>query len=316
MVHAGLEAWQKLHQVFIPPQTIEEVTPTQDCLRQALELVWGYSQHYPKEYWPLILCEEPLIFTLAWPTCTGCGPSRRCMHDCGGNQMDHNTGLFGLAKIDAYFYVPQPTEIETGLLGSTMTLSKGWWIHEYKTKSPDLPIGLFMQKWEVNMQASFQILALQAKLQNETVQGVLVNVLEKTKRYIPQRKCKQCERSYEFSSWISVEEGSACPVCRNVQKLGPLKNDSKIQSPSYYRIAVSRTRPQIEKALQDIQVVGERMERMRRLGVETEPWYFENCTEYKRACPYFKNHLYNISTKEDITMQDIPEYRGIREEEV
>ena len=315
LVHGGLENWQKNRQIEIPQGVIDEVTPTPDCLQGALELVWGYTQRYSEEHWPLILTEAPVLFGLRNPTCNGCGPVQECLYDCGGSKMDRDTEILGLAKVDAYFYVPEPTEIESGQEGLTLTLSEGWWVHEYKTKSPDIPMGLFMKRWATNMQASFQILALQEKLGGKPVQGVLVNVLEKPRRYLPKRTCKGCQGKWEFASWLpSGLGGWACPVCGNIQKLQALKEDPVQTPPAYYRMVVTRTEAQLAKARADMIVVGDRMAAMATQGMGSEPWAFENCIAWKKPCQYYDNHLYQIPTTEDPQMIPIPEYRGLPEE--
>ena len=313
LVHEGLQVWQESHQVMIPQRALDANTPDLETYQLALELVHGYSQSYPEERWPLILCEEPLRFPLEEKVDYGRPP--------------YTTGL---AKLDAYFYVPEPYTIESGQPGLQFTLSPGWWIHEYKTKAPNIPLGLFMQKWSLNMQASFQMLALQARINTSRivdpkeipglvmshhVEGVLVNVLEKPHRHVPQRKCKSCQEQYEYATWIPTGDGKySCPVCGNRQELQPLKENPKVTNPAYYRIMVQRTKEQLDKARQDIIQVGERMEAMRAGGLYSEVWNTESCTQYSRPCQYFTNHTCNSSTLEDTRMMTAPEYRGIQEE--
>lgn len=302
LVHAGLEVWQKAHIVQIPEPVVEEVTPSKETLDLAYELIFGYTQHYPEERWPLILCEEPLLFQLE-------------------KRVDYGRAPYvdGLAKIDAHFRVDEPYIVESGQEGIQFTLSEGRWIHEYKTKSPDIPLGLYIQKWEMNMQASFQILALQSLLdsqgQGETVQGVLVNILEKPKKYIPKRKCKGCEEYYEYSTWIPTGDGRfSCPVCGNKQELIRLKDNPTTRPPSYYRIVVTRTKAQLDRAKAEMIQVGERMTRMSERGLESEVWQTENCIQFKRPCSYFGQHLHGVSTKEDlVNFQDVRDYRGVSE---
>jgi len=175
LVHEGLRIWQERHVIEIPEKVIEEISPTRECVNEAQELIYGYTHAYPEERWRLILCEQPLVFPLLHRSC-----------ECQG-EVGCLTTLDGLAKLDSYFYVDEPTIVESGQPGLEFTLSPGWWVHEYKTKSPDIPLGLFIQKWEMNVQASFQMMALRETI-HEEIQGVLVNILEKPKRYIPKRK--------------------------------------------------------------------------------------------------------------------------------
>jgi len=316
LVHEGLRIWQETGTVGIPPEVVEANTPTKETYDTALELVYGYTQAYPKEEWPLILCEQPLT----WPL----NPKRRdpsCCEDCYKEAWE----LTGLAKLDAFFYVPTPTTIPSGQPGLEFTLSEGWWGHEYKTKSPDISLGLFITKWGMNMQASFQTLALQEEINrsykdvypSSQVQGILVNVLEKPKRYVPKRKCKECQDTYEFNTWLPTGDGRySCPVCGNRQELQGLKENPVTRPPQYYRIIVTRTQEQLTKATQDIIQVGERMIQMEQGGLLSEEWNTEACVQWKKPCPFYNNHLYGGSTKDDPGMQDVEDYRGLVEIEV
>ena len=210
LVHSGLECWYKEGIISIPEATIVKTNPTPEALRMCQRLVHGYVQTYPREAWELIKTEQPLRFSLI-------------------------EGCDGLAKIDLYFYIAQPTVVESGLPGYEITLNPGWWIQEYKTKSVYTSVGDFMQSWVTNMQADFQMLALNGYLDktegvehrrsinNERVNGLLINILEKPKDYIPRRKCQRCEEYYNFSSWIEKGNKHACPVCGNEQSLKPVK---------------------------------------------------------------------------------------------
>lgn len=303
LVHEGLRVWQSTHTIEIPQGVVEEVTPSPEALTLAHELVLGYARVYPEERWPLILCEEPLLFPLL--------PS-----------------LVGLAKLDAYFYVPEPYIIESGQPGLQFTLTPGWWVHEYKTKSSDVSLPLFIQKWEMNMQASFQVLALTSRIREvaqkldydhhsfpiSEVQGVLVNVLEKPKKYIPQRTCKACKTKQEYATYLPTGDGAfCCPTCGAAQKLEPLKENPTVRPPAYYRVVVHRAPRQLAKAQRDIIQVGERMARMAEEGLESEEWNTESCTQYKRPCQYFSNHFSGDSTLTDITMAKVGDYRGLKE---
>lgn len=327
LVHGGLEVWQRDHRIEIPQEIVEEVTPSRECLSLASELVLGYARTYPEEMWPLVMCEEPVT----WPLQT---EDKWIGYD-DVVHIDHE--LTGLAKIDSYFYVPTPQTIESGIPGITYTLNPGWWIHEYKTKSPYIDMGLYMQGWEMNMQASYQITALSHHLRvdwcdgmwpgeligapvDATVQGVLVNVLEKPKRYIPKRKCRPCGESYEFATWIPTGTGMyACPVCGNQQVLKPLQVDTPQTPPSYYRIVVTRTADQLARDREIMLQVGQDMIEMESGGLNAKPWKKGNCVnfQWKRACEYQPNHLHGVSTLEDDGFYT-PEkdYRGLTQIEL
>ncbi len=322
------------HRVEIPQQVIEEQTPTRECLNLAQELVLGYAQMYPEEYWPLVMCEEPLVKPLkkylrACGTVAKDGTSHACIKCYEDNYTLQSLDL--LAKIDSYFYVPEDTQVESGIPGYYLTLTAGWWIHEYKTKTPYIPIGIYMQSWEVGMQASYQMLALQYHLDSpkslveierlgwpdtppRKVQGVLVNVLEKPIRHIPKRKCRTCVEAYEFATWVPTGTGMySCPVCGVRQVLQPLKENPVTTPPAYYRIGVTRTAEELARHECEIIQVGEQMLDMEAGGLHSFPWRHEACVDlkWKRACDYYSNHRLGVSTEDDEQFETPPDYRGL-----
>lgn len=340
LVHEGLRVWQLTHTVEIPLAIQEEMTPTRECLSLAEELVYGYAQRYPEEYWPLIHCEEPLVFPLISPEKYWCRADNRPVSQCGHSyEPEHYSfpGLEGLAKIDSYFYVPEPTYIESGLPGTGYTLNPGWWIHEYKTKSPFIPMGMYMQGWEMNMQASYQMLALTHTLSAEesfrksvgypasegeapwgTVQGVLVNILEKPRRTVPKRKCSGvsgCGALSEFATWIPSGDGLYhCPSCGTKQKLMALKEATPVTPPAYYRLIVTRTPEELIRARTQIIQVGQRMIAMEAGGLHSEPWRTSACvdTKWNRACEYLPSHKQGRPVEsDDPQFEFIPDYRGL-----
>lgn len=316
LVHEGLRLWQQTHRIEIPASIITEVSPTRECFNLAQELVYGYAQHYPEERWPLILCEEPVQWSLGHFDSDGsrCGIYPRCLEPL-------HEELVGLAKIDSYFYVPQNTEIPSGMEGQSLLLTPGWWIHEYKTKRPDTSMGLYMQGWEMNMQASFQIIALSNHLARigryEGVQGCLVNVLEKPKRHQPKRKCQPCGQYYDFNTWLPVPDGTyACPACGNRQKLQPLRENVPQSPPNYYRIEVHRTLEELNWAREQMLTVGEQMICMARQGLRSQVWNTRSCVneQWRRPCEYFGPHKNNADTTQLIEYIEVPDYRGLPSE--
>lgn len=330
LVHEGLRIWQERQIVEIPTAVIDEVTPTRECLSLAQELVYGYTRAYPEELWPLIRCEEPVVMSLEGPEeesyCVVCNLSWFYKVECpvcGRATIRRHppTNLTLLAKIDSYFYVPEPTMIESGIPGIQWTLNPGWWIHEYKTKSPHIPMGLYMQSWDMNLQASYQVLALQNKLRSEgvgldgqPVQGTLINILEKPRRHIPKRKCKSCAETSEFWSWVPTGRGTySCPCCGHQQELTALKQDVPTVPPAYYRLIVTRTPTELAADRQLITTVGQRMIAMEQNGLRSEPWRKSSCVnfQWRRACEYFGVHKNGTDSRGDENYIDAPEYRGL-----
>ena len=295
LVHAGLQVWQETRTVEIPQSVVDEVTPTRETYSLAQELVWGYARTYPEELWPLVRCEEPLRFPITPEVC-------------------------GLAKVDTYFYVPEPTEIETGLGGLRMTLSEGYWIHEYKTKSPYIPSGIYMQAWDTNLQASYQTLALRELLRGQgvdpgAVQGVLINVLEKPRRHVPSRKCRACQESYEFATWVPTGTGEySCPMCGSRQKLTPLREAQPQIPPVYYRFPVVRSEATLTRHREIIKQTGQEMLWMKGGGLRSAAWRTGKCvdTQWKRACDFFAPHTHGWEAGSDPEIYETaPDYRGL-----
>jgi len=322
-----MEVWQTHHIVEIPQSVQDEMTPSRDCLALAQELVWGYTRVYPEEHWPLVVCEEPLVFPLEGGSyyCEECN-TRWSSSDVEQKLnaslcpvcrrvVELTPELQGLAKIDTYFYVLEVTTIPSGLPGKDLTLTPGWWIHEYKTKSPAISPALYLQSWESGMQASYQLTALNHHVQKQDpmktslgvapVQGVLVNVLEKPRKYTPKRKCKKCDEMYEFYLWIPTGTGEyRCPVCGSSQKLQALKETPKETPPVFYRELVMRTPRQLERDREIMVQTGHRMQQMEREGLYSQPWTKSNCVsfQWRRACDYFSAHQYERDTREDDQM--------------
>ncbi len=289
LVHAGLENWGRNRRPEIPEAAVAELNPTPDAFNLAQGMVHQYVRVYPEENWAFVRCEEPLRFPL------------------GLNDTE------GLAKIDKYFYLPEAATIETGLEGEQMTLSPGWWIHEYKTKSAQISHSLYAKQWESGLQADFQVLALQHELVGLSgqvppyadacpqVQGVLVQVLEKPRVYIPKRKCKGCSETIEMSLWMPATDGaSACPMCGNAQVLKPY--EPKAQAPpTFYRLMVTRTPERLVRAARDIVNIAFRMEEMRLMGFR-DAFAIPNSEACVNSiygpCEYFEPHTAGMEAVE------------------
>jgi len=294
LVHSGLEVWQKTHQVSIPQGTLDEMNPTPETFNLCMSMIYGYAKTYPEERWPLIRTEEPLRFPL--------------LED-----------LDGLAKLDEYFYVEELTSIPAGVFGQEITLTPGWWIQEYKTKDPGIDLGMWMRRWEANMQASFQLLALEHHLKTTTAfdrqgpEGILLTILEKPKLYEPKRKCKSCLKQYPFDLWLPSGEGLyGCPVCGNMQKVAKLKENPVTSEPAFYRMLVQRSDERLQRDLKQLRGIGTSMFWMQENGLEGAAWNTEACIDPKmnRQCPYFNNHIPQAaaSTLIDPSMISVKDY--------
>ncbi len=232
LFHSGLESLRRTGVPTIGEGPIAEFSPTRECYSTAQTLLLGYCKAYPSEDFTQYYLEEPVRFPVS-------------------DEMD------GLAKIDSYFEVTELTEMASGL-GDTFTLEPGWWIKEYKTKDASRNVGNYVESWRANMQAAFQMLALQNKL-CIPIQGILVDVAEKPPKYIPKRTCKSCKVAQELRDWLPTGTGYACPLCGNVQDLDTSDKSKTPKVPKYYRINVTKTQEQLERAVGEIAITADRM---------------------------------------------------------
>ena len=300
LVHAGLENWYAHNAVEIPQKEIDKLGPTPEALGLCRRLVYGYVNTYPKEQWYLIRCEQPLRFDLI-------------------------EGKNGLAKIDLYFYIATPTVVESGIAGYEITLKPGWWIQEYKTKSAATSTADFMKEWVNKMQADFQLLALQHYLQtsewwrnedHRAVNGLLVNVIEKPREYVPKRKCKGCGEYWNYSAWLQKMDAQkagefVCPGCRHQQKLKPVDGE-KFQEPSYFRMVVERTPEQLANSKHDIEKIAVAMQNMEEYGFDSvapmKEHCFDNSRRWGKECDFFRPHTYGISTLNNNEYEEMEDY--------
>jgi DNA-directed RNA polymerase subunit RPC12/RpoP len=308
LVHAGLEVFAKTGKPEIPKDVVDEMIPTPECFVLANTMVQGYIKKYPSEVWPVEQCEEPLVWELVpedivWACCK-CGVtgnSRRhikcpnCLSALIDQPVTISIGqeqIFGLAKFDSFFYVPEDTTIESGLPGESITLARGWWSKEYKTKSSGVNRATWIMEWQTKFQADFQMIALQNRI-GEAPKGVMVCVLEKPREYTPKRKCAGCGETWEMASYLSTGDGHACPACDYRQKLKPY--EPKVpRIPEFYRVLVTRSPEELERSEIEIRETALRMEALRQNSGLIMP-NRDNCVSNKfhRVCEFFKPHRYN-----------------------
>jgi hypothetical protein len=324
LVHNGLDNFAKFHKPIIDQATMTEMNPTPECYAMAVLLIEGYINRYPAELWPVELTEQPLRFPLR-PTEIG-WDGEKIKYE---GVPEYN----GLAKLDGYFYVPEDTTIESGC-GPNITLSRGWWGKEYKTKSFGRKRAEWIKEWQTKRQADFQILALKNLVNsrefspkiiqlmeqhgNSTseVQGILVCVLEKPHEYVPKRKCAGCKETWEMSSFIPQSEGFMCPSCNCVQELSPyIPKSPKV--PEYFRITVTRDARQLEIAKHEILRTANRMEAVRANGMEAEIPNRDACVNnvHRRECEYHAPHTYGGTTSDGTkyVQIDSTKYMGLAE---
>lgn len=290
LVHEMLDRYSKTGRPFVSNETLIQISPTVECLQIAEMMVGGYLQRYPQEQWPVEKTEEAVEFPLRTE-----------------NKLD---GYFwrGIAKLDGYFYVPEDTVIASGIPGVSLTLGRGWWSREYKTKSPAINRGVWMQEWASKRQADFQLLALTSMITRKTqeenyipliemdvihnIRGVLVSVLEKPREYTPKRKCKGCGDSYELMSYRVTPDGHACPMCAHIQHLKPY-TPTVPSAPDYFRMTVTRTPEQLEVARNEILQVSWAMDDMADDGMNTVTPNRDNCIQnrWHRKCEFAENHI-------------------------
>jgi hypothetical protein len=279
---------------------LAELNPTPDTLEMATLLVHGYLRKYPSERWPVERAEQPLRFPI-------------------GSIVGR--GIEGLAKLDGYIYVPEDSQIESGIPNQTLTLTRGWWPKEYKTKAFHRKRSEWMKEWQTKRQADFQILALQHHLESQprhrgddiTVQGILVCVLEKPHEYTPTRKCAGCKESYELMSFIPKPDGFMCPMCGAVQKLSPyIPKRPKV--PEYFRLTITRTPEQLEIAKREISAVANMMAVMRVGGMDAFLPNRDACVNnvHRHECEYLGPHTYGGTTADGGYVQiDATKYMGV-----
>lgn len=284
LTHDGLENWYKYKTPVIPAASIEKNSPDRETGLLAQQLLTGYVSAYPMEFWDdETLCtehqwlEQPLQFPLTPET-------------------------NGLAKLDAFFYLKDTVQIETGLEDSMLTLEPGYWIREYKTKAAGISRAAFMQSWQTKLQASFQMEALRYYLQGTTryniPNGLIISVLEKPVARTPKRKCKSCKDMLDMAAFYGTSNGMyGCPMCGAEQELSPYVPKGEAKRPEYFRFIVTRNDKQLLHDRDIMISVAEMMEAFR-CGDEF-PWVHaakERCVDTRNSknfqCAYFDAHTY------------------------
>jgi hypothetical protein len=285
LVHKGLEAWYKNGNIDTEmAQSVSELNPTPECLAEASTLVSNYISTYPQELWTPRLFEHPLHRTL--------------FNEC---EL--------VAKIDGSFSLEEQIRIPGGWQGEGIELESGMYGLEHKTKSANIDKGLYVKSWQTNLQAAFQLLALREHFEN--VRGILVNVLEKPRPYVPKCVCKNCKNLLERATYVATASGHMCPICGAEQVLSALKGPRVERKYECWRFLVTREEGQLAGSLDEIIQTSKDIEAMLDHGMEARPPNRENCVtpRQNKTCEYFTPHLYNTGTA-GTEFQDQEDYVG------
>jgi hypothetical protein len=286
LFHSGLESLRSTGVPTIGERPITEFNPTRECYSTAQALLLGYCKAYPKEDFTTYYLEQPVRFPIS-------------------EEYD------GLAKIDSYFHIDEITPLADGL-GGEFSLTPGWWIKEYKTKDASRNVGNYVESWRANMQASFQMLALQHKI-CEPIQGIIVDVAEKPARYIPKRTCKGCKIAQDLQDWLPTGTGYACPTCGNVQDLDTSDKSKVKREPKYYRINVTKTKDQLDIALREMEVTAQRMQAIRN-GDEVAIMASKRCVhDWFGPCEYWPFHANSQNAQENSKFVKVEALRYVGE---
>lgn len=287
LVHAGLEDWYRRRVCpEISPEAIAKFDPTPECLGEAKRLLEAYTIYYPNDPYKVLLLEKPLSFDL-FPWCRV------------------------VAKVDTAVEVEQGMRVPGGLNEEGLELEPGIYSLEHKTKDAEIDRGMYMASWQTNMQADFQMLVMQAKFPERPIRGVIVNVLEKPRPYVPKRTCKNCKIVLEMAAFIATSEGHCCPMCGVEQKLSVSKGPRVERKYECWRFLVTRTSERLERSLNEIRGTATTMSGMISMGMDTASPNRSNCCipRFKKKCEYFTPHLYNVST-ESSDFEDTEDYVG------
>lgn len=285
LVHSGIENWYKHGRPEISPSVINFINPTPDCFGEATTLLQEYIRWYPQEVWVPGVFEKPLAL------------------DLQGTKI--------VAKIDGSFKIEEDITIPGGINQEGIYLQAGTYGLEHKTKDAEIPKGLYMKAWQTNLQASFQMLVLREHF--EDVRGILVNVLEKPRPYVPKRKCKSCLELQELSLYRVGREGLyVCPTCGHEQELSKPSGPRVQRQYDCWRFLVERTKEQLQEHQLNIEQTSERMWRMIRLGMRECAPNRDHCVipQRRRTCEFFEHHLYGIDTMTDPHFIPAEDYVG------
>lgn len=227
LYHDGQEQLLKTGTANITQKVIDEMTPKPEVLEMVANMLAEYSM-WAIDPWQVITIEKPLEFEIT---------------------DDNGDTVPCLAKLDASVLVAEPTTIETGQVGQTITLAPGYWTFEHKTKDPSSNRAAFLRRWELDGQPLFQQFGLRQHIMNNPhlpqlpVQGTIINVAEKPSIYVPVRTCKGCKTKQDFSSYEINGDRYVCRLCGYSNEFDPPKTVAQRKPTTFYRIALPAHRP-------------------------------------------------------------------------
>ncbi len=289
LVHVGLENYYKTGSYAIDTSIIEELKPTPETLNNAEFLIMGWVKTHPKEEWSMQRFEERLLFPV-------------------------NDKWQGAAKLDKFFEVTESTIIKGGI--EDVELYPGYWSMDYKTLGGSKDRANYIKRWNVNMQADFQTLALREFVSNRgedpnKVKGVLIGVIEKPHEYVPKRKCKGCGNTFDIGLFTPFEDGYACGWCGFKQAVTPLKKKPGYTSdPVTYYIKIERSPERLQEAIKCIELMTEDMEAVIS-GKHIRPRWDACVHQFFGECEFYRAHItpgFDASQHRDFVKSDTLRY--------
>lgn len=256
LVHAGIERLLRTGQPAIPDD-VPNVKPSPEALLQAREMLHAYCQAFPADMqkWKVRVLEHPIG------------------HDI-------------IAKVDALVEVEDTVQLQDGLDGE-LTITAGLWVLEHKTTSERTPPAAFLRRWLMDMQADFQLIAVQDHF-GRSANGVIINVVSRPAPRAATRTCRKCGAA---TACVAIDWARpACSACGAPQRWNP---PAPSHPPTVWRFTVTRTPERLLQARAWIRKVADVMEEMRKSGRSAAIPNLRSCVDtWWRACPYLNLHLY------------------------
>lgn len=272
-VHDALEAGYS-GKGFVPTaKVMSELQLSYEAQLEVKTMCEYYRQAYPSgpvEFeWNGL--EEPLSFKLAH------------------GDLD----IIFLAKVDGWFRVKEPITVSGGV--GDVDLAPGIYSFETKTKRSGFDRGLYIAEWQSGLQASFQVMTMQANAHRfgfdpKDVKGVLVNVIERPKVYEPRRTCDGCRQMYEVRLYKQDGKAYLCPACGHSNIFKGTIPQARVDPPFMWRFMVERGDERLAYDQANIINVATLMQATK-LGAAVVP-NATQCvnTQWRSLCEYYAPH--------------------------